>query len=136
MKSEYRIVHAIFVGLAERSDMLVVLDDVGVHRVASLRRLSPELRSDPCLLEKLKGLPWRPKQAEPDTNEIPLRISAEPVVVEENLLAPVKNRASEITKIQFYIRREHELRKYGLYPNCRGCEVARVNSPLSPPQSE
>ena len=55
MKSEYRNFDAIFVGLAERSDMLVVLDEHSVHRIVSVKLPSKELRSDPAFLEQIEG---------------------------------------------------------------------------------
>ena len=136
IKAEYRTFVAIFVALAERSDMLIVLDEAGAHRVASVKRLSPESRADPALIDKVKGLPWRPKQAEPDATEVPMRISAEPVIAEAFLPPPLKLRAPELSKRQLYIRREHELNKYGLWPGCRGCDAARIDSQLFPPHSE
>ena len=116
--------------------MLIVLDERGAHRVASVKRLSPELRADPALIDKVKGLPWRLKLAEPDATEVSLTMFSEPVVAEEFLPPIPKLRGPELSKRQLYIRRDHELKKYGLWPGCRGCDAARIESPLFPPHSD
>ena len=58
--------------------------------------------------------------------EAPLRVSAEPVVQEDELPRSPVPRAPEVAGRRVYIRRDKELAKYGYTPGCPGCVVAQA----------
>ena len=126
MKSEYRCFEAIFLGLVARSDMLIVGNKDGCFRVACIKRLAPSQRRDADMLLGVVGVPWRPKPRGEPGAEVPLRVSAEPVVEEEELPKVVKPTVPDVSGRQVYIRRHKELAKYAFTPECPGCDAARA----------
>ena len=85
MKSEYRCFEAIFLGLVAKSDMLIVGNQDGCVKVACVKPLSPGQRRDADVLLGHVGLPWRPNLPGAPNEEVPLRVSAWPVIEEEDL---------------------------------------------------
>ena len=72
-KNEYRTFDAIFVGLVERSDMVIVMSPQhGAQRVATVKRLPESQRKDGEMVMALRGLPWRPKPEDPMMDEVPV----------------------------------------------------------------
>ena len=130
LKSEYRTFEAIYLGLAERSDMLIVGNADGCQRVATVKRLPPSSRRDAELIKALKGVPWRPRPGvaqEPGAQEVPVCIHADPVVRDDELPQKVKPRSCTSGPRRVYIRRDKELKKYGYTVGCPGCDAARAN---------
>ena len=130
LKSEYRTFEAIYLGLAERSDMLIVGNVDGCQRVATVKRLPPSSRRDGDLIKALKGVPWRPRPGivrEPGVREVPVCIHADPVVGDDELPEKAKPRNYASGPRRVYIRRDKELKKYGYTVGCPGCDAARAN---------
>ena len=130
LKSEYRTFEAIYLGLAERSDMLIVGNADGCQRVATVKRLAPSSRRDGEMIKALQGVPWRPRpgiEREPGVQEIPVCIHADPVVGENELPQKAKPRSHATGPRRVYIRKDKELKKYGYTVGCPGCNAARSN---------
>ena len=115
LKSEYRTFEAIYLGLAERSDMLIVGNADGCQRVATVKRLTPSSRRDGEMIKALQGVPWRPRpgiEREPGVQEIPVCIHADPIVGEDELPEKAKPRSHATGPRRVYIRKDKELKKY------------------------
>ena len=84
LKSEHRTFGAIFLGIAERSDTLIVGTAGGCYRVATVRRLPAQQRSDPELAKSVKGPPWRPVPGDGTEaeGERPIGAPADPVTMQ------------------------------------------------------
>ena len=80
------------------------------------------------MIMALCGLPWRPKPDEPALEEVPLCVSAESKVPQQNLPDVSRTRAPEVESRRVYIRQEKELRKYGHNDGCLGCTAAATGS--------
>ena len=60
-KFEDRWLTGLFLGLVSRTSEVIVGTEKGCFKVSSIKRLSEQQSSNPELLEKLKGLPWKPR---------------------------------------------------------------------------
>lgn len=113
----------IFLGLQDNSDEMVVGTPKGVVKARTVKRLSTETARDPEFLLSVKGVPWCPIPGEPNNTEVRTRIDPLPV---EDLL-PVGPREPVVDKA-VYIRRDVELKEYGLTEGCAGCAVAKFGN--------
>ena len=87
---------AIFVGMVERFDMVIVMDPrKGARKVSTVKRLSEAQRKDCDMVMALCGLRWRPKPEEPALDEVPVRVSAESEVPQSNLPDVPRRRVPE-----------------------------------------
>ena len=57
-KLDARFLHGIFVGLADRSDELLVSTPYGCFKARTVRRLIVADRKGPEFLKVIKGVPW------------------------------------------------------------------------------
>ena len=57
-KLDARFLPGIFVGLADRSDELIVATPAGCFKARTVRRLTISDRKDPEFLKMIKGVPW------------------------------------------------------------------------------
>ena len=97
MEISYRTDEPIFVGLVEKSDLVIVMDTINeAQRVATGKRMCESHRKDGDMVMALCGLPSRPKPDEPALDEVPLRVSAESKVPWRDLPDAAKPRAPEV----------------------------------------
>ena len=135
-KYEDRWLTGLFLGLVSRTSEVIVGTEKGCFKVSSIKRLSEQQSSNPELLEKLKGLPWKPRPNDSGDNarssrdaendyDVGPALDTGPVVDEEEL-PPMPTVSDPVHRVHnFYIRREVELREHGYTPGCQGCDAAR-----------
>ena len=114
LTNEHRTFEAIFVGLVERSDMVIVMDPRnGAQKVSTFKRLSEAQSKDGGMVMALCGLPWRPKPDEPASNEVPVRVPAGSKVPQRNLPGVPGLRAPDVESRRVHIREENDFKTYG-----------------------
>ena len=103
----------VFVGVADRSDEILVSSESGVHKARTVKRLDVQARVDAELLNQLQGLPWRPVPGDPAVEAVPVTSHLDaPSVVPEAQLPPIP--VSQSSPHSFHIRKDRELAVYGL----------------------
>ena len=128
-KFEDRWNTGIYLGLVERSNMVVVGTLNGVVKVNCIKRLPMNQAKDPELLKSIRGYPWRltPGDVQNEPGEVPTVVASEPFVPEDELPPRLpREREAEVAPRRVYIRRNVELRKYGFTQGCRGCMAAET----------
>ena len=128
-KFEDRWNTGIYLGLVERSNMVLVGTPNGVVKVNCIKRLPMNQSKDPELLKSIRGYPWRltPRDVQNEPGEVPTMVASEPVVPEDELPPRLpREREAEVAPRRVYIRRNVELRKYGFTQGCRGCMAAET----------
>ena len=129
-KFEDRWATGIYLGLVERSNMVLIGTPEGVRKVNCIKRLPRIQAKDPLLAQSVKGYPWSLSEgarvADGD-DEAAVMVATEPIVPEEDLPPPLPRlpRGPEALPRRVYIRREVELQRYGFTLGCRGCVAAR-----------
>ncbi len=131
-KYEDRWATGIYLGLVERSNMLLVGTPEGVKKVNCVKRLGVTQAKDPELAKAIKGYPWATESGVEghavDPGDANVIVATEPIVPEEELPPRLAQpREAEGVPRRIYIRREVELKKYGFTDGCRGCEAAALN---------
>ena len=130
-KFEDRWNTGIYLGLVERSNMVLVGTPNGVVKVNCIKRLPMNQARDPELLKSIRGYPWRltPGDVQNEPGEVPAMVASEPVVPEDELPPRLpREREAEVAPRRVYIRRNVELRKYGFTQGCRGCMAAETGN--------
>ena len=133
-KFEDRWNTGIYLGLVERSNMVLVGTPNGVVKVNCIKRLPMNQAKDPELLKSIRGYPWRltPGDVQNEPGEVPTMVASEPVVPEDELPPRLpREREAEVAPRRVYIRRNVELRKYGFTQSCRGCMAAETGHALA-----
>ena len=113
-KFEDRWNTGIYLGLVERSNMVLVGTPNGVVKVNSIKRLPMNQAKDPELLKSIRGYPWRltPGDVQNEPGEVSTMVASEPVVREDELPPRLPRvREAEVEPRRVYIRRNVELRK-------------------------
>ena len=129
-KLEDRFVSGIYVGLVERSNEIRVgIENGSVVAANSFRRLQQAQRSNPELIKKIRGTPWKPSSSSSDSM-LQLYIDARSTVPRTSLPPAPVAASEDFDPKRVYIRREVELKQYGYSVGCKGCEAAR--SDLAP----
>ena len=129
-KMDSREMSGCFLCLVEKSDEVLVGTPEGVLRARSVRRLQPSQRGNAQFVLKLVGTPWRPNPkdaSDPEVQDVPLRIHAEPIVAESEL-PPRQALPREVEFHRLHIRREVELVQHGYTDGCPGCDAAKSGS--------
>ena len=126
-RHEQKFFDAIFLGILDRSDELIVGTPAGVFKARSVKCLSNRDRIAPEYFNSIRGLPWQPVPGEP-AYDIPvsLHVSAPSIAPEINLPRPLEPPPDPKAR-RVYIRKNIELLKYGYTANCPGCNAARAN---------
>ena len=111
-KYEDRWQRGIYLGLVERSNMVLVGTVEGVKKVNCIRRLPPMQAKNKVLVLSMQGVPWKLSPAEsPGTlDDVPTMVATEAIVEEDELPpppAPAGERSGKRRRV--YIRREIEL---------------------------
>ena len=113
---------ALFLGVQDRSDEVVVGTRDGAFKARRVRRLDPVQRRDAALAREMRGLPWDPVPGVPnDDGEVPIlivRVAAAPVATSGELppvVVPVVPAERGL-----YVRKA-DITAYGPSPNCQGC---------------
>ena len=118
-----------YLGLVERSNMVLVGTPDGVVKVSFIKRLPINQAKDPEFLKSIRGYPWRltPGDVQNESGEVPTMVASEPVVLEDELPPRLpREREAEVAPRRVYIRRNVVLRKYGFTQGCRGCMAAET----------
>ena len=124
-KLEDRWHPGLYIGIADRSDEVLVMDASGVHKARTCKRLDERARVDSGLLNSVTGLPWRPVPGDPAVEEVPISSHLEaPAIVAEAELPPVP--MQQTSPHSFHIRKDRELAIYGYTTGCSGCRAARL----------
>ena len=131
-KLEDRWHPGLYIGVADRSDEILVMDSSGVYKARTVKRQDERARVDPGLLNSVTGLPWRPVPGDPAVEEVPITSHLEaPAVVAEAELPPVP--IAQTSPHSFHIRKDRELAIYGYTTGCSGCRAARLGLGPQPP---
>ena len=129
MKFEDRWLTGIYLGLVERSNMVLIGTPQGVVKVNCMKALPPAQAKDPELVKSITGYPWHLRDGTDggliDPGDAPVMVASEPQVPDAELPGPVQP-PSEALNVprQVYIRRDVELTRYGHTAGCCGlrCE--------------
>ena len=135
-KGEVRNCVGIMLGLADRSDEVVIGTTERVVKARIAHRMLVEQRGDAAYAKSIRGVPWQPNPAEAAEGE-PLgiaqaRIVSVPIVAVENRPAVPVMEPRDYKAHRIYIRREVELAKYGFSDDCEGCRLAQVGAEAKP----
>ena len=106
----------IYLGLVERSNVVLVGTPNVVVKVNCIKRLPTNQAKDPELLKSIRGCSWRlsPGDVQTEPGEVPTMVASEPVVTEMNCRHDCrKSGEAECVPSQVYTRRNVGLRKYG-----------------------
>jgi len=129
-KAEDRWATGIYLGLVERSNMVLVGTPEGIKKVNSAKRLPAIQAKDPELAKSIKGYPWNTTAGvgyNPEAGEVPVMVATEPIVPEEELPPRLPTaRGPDIVPRRMYIRRDVELAVYGFTDGCPGCDAAKA----------
>ena len=117
----------ILLGVLDQSSEYIVGTPEGAVKSGTVKPVNEEDSCDPALFASVKGLPWKwdPTNTEPqrgDPAERPCRIVLQPVVPTDQLPDPLVHGSSDPRRV--YIRKNVELRRYGMTDQCRGCLAA------------
>ena len=130
-KFEYRWNTGIYLGLVERSNMVLVGTPNGVVKVNCIKRLPMNQARDPELQKSIRGYSWRltPGDVQSEPGEVPAMVASELVVLEDELPPRLpREREAEVTPRLVFSRRNVELRKYVFTQGCRGCMAAETGN--------
>ena len=130
MKFEDRWSTGIYLGLVERSNMVIVGTPEGIRKVNCVKRLPDIQSSDRELVLSIKGYPWcHTEGVDNEPGDVPALVATEPIVAEEDLPPRLPGaRAPETIPRNVYLRRDIELKNYGFTTNCKGCDAARAKA--------
>ena len=127
-KMDDRYHYGIYLGVDKRANEYYVADENGdVIRPSSIKRLSHSQQSDPDMINKLRGVPWRPTYNSDDP-EIPVVIAAEPEAADDDVpeVQRPERRQSDKRPPSLYIKNADFI-KNGYTKCCKGCNAARGN---------
>ena len=117
---------AFFFGVLDGSDEVWAGTPEGVVKARSFKRLPEDARADAEGFMRVIGTPWEPTPGDIAAPMIgdPISIEVRPVVPASELPKEPSTRAS--SRHHVHIRREVELKKFGMTDGCPGCLAAQL----------